>query len=300
MNFVNKEYGFPLALPQLLEYRFKPILKLATVFGAGYQGPQIQGNHLFVAQGIRHVAIDDALGQALDDGGFAHPRFTDQHRVIFGPPGENLNHSPNLIIAANHRVELALTGHIGKIKGVFFQGLIFALRIGVGNPLAAPHRHQSLQKNLAINPILDQGLSGGNVPVVKQGQNQVLLADIFILHLSRHLEGPVQQTLQRWRGINLAIATATDLGQTAKQDIDLGDKLFPTDPHFLQNRGNYPVSLRQQAFEQMLRLYFLVLQTHSQALSFLHRFLRFHRQLVEFHDYLLPTGKIATNPVSSG
>ena len=31
-----------------------------------------------------HVAVDDALGQALDDGGLADARLADQHRVVLG------------------------------------------------------------------------------------------------------------------------------------------------------------------------------------------------------------------------
>jgi hypothetical protein len=37
-----------------------------------------------VAQALRHLAIDDTLGQAFDDGGFADARLADQYRVVFG------------------------------------------------------------------------------------------------------------------------------------------------------------------------------------------------------------------------
>ena len=39
-----------------------------------------------VAQALRHVAGDDALGQALDDRGLADAGLADQHRVVLGAP----------------------------------------------------------------------------------------------------------------------------------------------------------------------------------------------------------------------
>jgi hypothetical protein len=78
----------------------------------------------------------------FDDGGLAHPRLPDEHRVVLGSPGKHLNHPPHLVIPADDRIELALAGHIGEVAGVFFQGLVFAvLGIGIGDPLAAAHCH---------------------------------------------------------------------------------------------------------------------------------------------------------------
>ena len=88
-------------------------------------------------EALGHVAGDDALGQALDDGGLAHARLADQHRVVLGAPGQDLNDAPDLVVPADHRVELAQAGQIGEVAAEFLQGLVFLLGVRVGDPLGA-------------------------------------------------------------------------------------------------------------------------------------------------------------------
>ena len=42
-------------------------------------------------QGLRYVAGYDLLSQALDDGGLADARITDQRRVVLGAAGQDLD-----------------------------------------------------------------------------------------------------------------------------------------------------------------------------------------------------------------
>src|ERR1700745_3258482 len=46
--------------------------------------PEDEQQHLLVFEALRHVAIDEALPQPLDDRGLADPRLADQHRVVLG------------------------------------------------------------------------------------------------------------------------------------------------------------------------------------------------------------------------
>ena len=99
-----------LGLGDLLEHRLEPVLELAAVLGAGDQRADVERDHAPVAQRLGHVARHDALGEALDDGGLADAGLADQHGVVLGAPGEHLDHAPDLVVAADHRVELALLG----------------------------------------------------------------------------------------------------------------------------------------------------------------------------------------------
>ena len=63
-----------------------------------------------VAQRLGDVAGDDALGEALDDRGLADARLADQHRVVLGAAREDLDHAADLVVAPDHRVELAVLG----------------------------------------------------------------------------------------------------------------------------------------------------------------------------------------------
>ena len=57
-----------------------------------------------------HVAADDPLGQPLDDRGLADAGVADEHRVVLGLAGQDLDHPPDLGVAADDRVELAGRG----------------------------------------------------------------------------------------------------------------------------------------------------------------------------------------------
>ena len=58
-------------------------------------------------QALGDVAGHDPLGQALDDRGLAGAGLADQHRVVLGAPRQHLDDAPDLLVAADHRVELA-------------------------------------------------------------------------------------------------------------------------------------------------------------------------------------------------
>jgi hypothetical protein len=46
--------------------------------------------------GFGHVAVDDALGQALDDGGLADAGLADEDGVVLGAPAEHLDDAADL------------------------------------------------------------------------------------------------------------------------------------------------------------------------------------------------------------
>ena len=74
-----------LVLRDLLDDLLEALLELAAVLGAGDQRADVERHEALVEQGLRHVAGDDALGQALDDGRLADAGLADQHRVVLGP-----------------------------------------------------------------------------------------------------------------------------------------------------------------------------------------------------------------------
>jgi hypothetical protein len=69
-----------------------------------------------VAQALGHVAVDDALGETLDDGGLADAGFADQHRVVLGAAGKDLDDAADLLVAADDRVDLARAGARGEVR----------------------------------------------------------------------------------------------------------------------------------------------------------------------------------------
>ena len=101
---------WPSELLDLLEDGLEPLLELAAVLRAGDHRAEVEGDQPLVAQRLGHVALDDALGQALDDGGLADAGLADEHRVVLGAAGQHLHDAADLGVAADDRVELALAG----------------------------------------------------------------------------------------------------------------------------------------------------------------------------------------------
>ena len=69
--------------------------------------PRSSDDHALVLQHLRHVAGDDSLRQAFDDRRLADAGFADQHRIVLGAAGQHLHHAADLLVTADHRIELA-------------------------------------------------------------------------------------------------------------------------------------------------------------------------------------------------
>ncbi|MNJ69704.1 hypothetical protein D3C77_660870 [compost metagenome] len=77
MDLIDEENGLrPLA--QLVQQRLEALFEITTVFGTGQQGAQVKGIDHALRQQIRHLSVDNSLGQAFGDGGLADTGLTDQ------------------------------------------------------------------------------------------------------------------------------------------------------------------------------------------------------------------------------
>ena len=129
----------PVGLADLGQHRLQPLLELAAVLGAGQQRAHVQRPHAAVLQALGHVTRGDALGQALDDRGLADAGLADQHRVVLGAAGEHLDHPAHLLVAPDHRIELAALGQLGEVAAELLERRVVALGVGRGGALAAAH-----------------------------------------------------------------------------------------------------------------------------------------------------------------
>lgn len=121
MDFIDENQGVAVVFRQIVQYAFQAFFKFATVFRTGNQSRQIQNQQAFVTQGFRYFAVDDALRQTFDDGGFTHTGFANQHGVVFGAALQHLNRAADFIITTDNGVELTVSGALGQIERVFFK-----------------------------------------------------------------------------------------------------------------------------------------------------------------------------------
>ena len=195
MQLVDEQDHLALLGRQILEHRFQPFLEFAAVLGAGDQRCQIQTQQPLVLQAFGYFTVDDALRQALGDGGLAHARFADQRRVVLAPAREHLHHAPDFLVAADHRVQLALLGALGEIHGVAAQRLALILgasRIDIG---ATAQLGDGLFQPLGVGAGLAQCLAEGGF-VLHQRQQPELAGDELVLALLGQFVGEVQQPCQ--------------------------------------------------------------------------------------------------------
>ena len=77
MNFIDEQNGIRI-FHQLFQHRFQALFEIAAIFRSRKQRAHVERIDLRFGEDVRHLAIDDTLGQTLGDGGLADTSFTDQ------------------------------------------------------------------------------------------------------------------------------------------------------------------------------------------------------------------------------
>ena len=129
-------------LGELLEHGLEPLLELAAELGAGDERAEVEREEALVLEALRHVAVDDALREPLDDRRLADAGLADEHGIVLRPAREDLDDAADLLVAADHRVELALARGLGEVARVALQRLILVLGRLVGDAMRAAHRFE--------------------------------------------------------------------------------------------------------------------------------------------------------------
>ncbi|MGC0413118.1 hypothetical protein RKD31_006361 [Streptomyces sp. SAI-163] len=153
-----------------------PLLEVAPVAGARDHPGQVQGDHAAPDQHVGHVAVGDALRQALHDGGLADTGVTDQDGVVLAAPGEHLDGLLDLLLAPDHRVDPPLLGQIGEVAAVLVEGRRVRGPGALGAALRGLRRLRGQVRGREPGGVQD--VPGGRVGVGGQGAEHVLGADV--------------------------------------------------------------------------------------------------------------------------
>ena len=105
----------------LVEHLLDALLEVAAIASPGDESSQIELHDSLTLQRLRHVALDDALRDAFDDGGLADAGLSDQHRVVLRAPREHLNRLFDLLLPADQGLEPAIAGERGQVVPVLIQ-----------------------------------------------------------------------------------------------------------------------------------------------------------------------------------
>ena len=102
-------------LGQLLHDRLEALFELTAVLRPGNNQRDVERQDALVGEEVRHVAVDDLLRQALDDGRLADAGLADEHGVVLRAAAEHLLHALDLDVAADERIELVLHRRVGEV-----------------------------------------------------------------------------------------------------------------------------------------------------------------------------------------
>ena len=125
MYLIYEQDNLPVAVDNLLYHAFQPFLELSLVFCTGNQCPQVQRIDLLCLEVLRNVAVHDVLRDTFRNSGFPDSRLPDQDRIVLRPPAQDLEDTPDLLIPADDRVQLALRRPLVQVDGEFFKKFKF-------------------------------------------------------------------------------------------------------------------------------------------------------------------------------
>jgi hypothetical protein len=251
VQLVDEQHDVALAVLDLLQQRLEPLLELAAVLGTGDQGAEVEGQEPPVAQGLGHIAVDDALRQALRDRGLADAGLADQDGVVLGPARQHLDDAADLLVAADHRVELARARGLGEVAGVLLQRVVALLGAGAVRGAALAHLVDRGVQRLRRHAGALQRLAGVGL-ARRQRQQQLLDGDEGVAGLLRDLLRGVEQPRGLRRQIELAGTAALDLGLLLEEVLDRLPDGRRVAPGRLDQVGRHALAVVQEHLQEML------------------------------------------------
>ena len=130
----------------LLDDLLEALLEIAAIARAGEQRAHIEREHRRILENVRHLAVDDAAGQAFGDRGLADAGVADEQRIVLLAAAQHLDAAVDLAPPADQRIDLAFLRFLVEVNAVSFERIAFflwlvaiaALRVAL--LVAASHR----------------------------------------------------------------------------------------------------------------------------------------------------------------
>ncbi len=251
VQLVDEEHDLPLSVGDLLQDRFQPFLELAAILCTGDEGAHVERNNPFVLQPLRHIVANDALRESFHDGSLADAGLADEHGVVLGAPGEHLDHPADLFVAADDGIELALSCQLRQIPAVALERLVGRFRVLTRHPLRPADRGQRLENRVSGDAALLEDSRGGRAPSLRRdGDEQVLGADVLVLQPLRFLFGGVRHFAQPCGESNLRATVRTR--QTFQLTAHLAGQRGRVGIHLPDDLRDDPVLLLEEREQQVL------------------------------------------------
>ena len=274
VELIDEQDDLALGLLHFLEHGLQAVLELAAVLGAGDQCAHVELDKVAVAQRARHVAGHDTLGDTLDDSRFTDARLTDEHGVVLGATGQDLDGTTDLIGTADDRVELAGAGKVADVASVLLQRLKLGLVLG--------RRHAVIATQLLVD-LLDALLGHAGVAqyttslalVLGKCHQQMLGHHKAVAHLGSLLFGLLDDADELVGQAHL-LTLARNLGRVVDGILRGACELGRFGADALDDHGDIALAGTEQGRQQVNRLHRAGLRIGSRAHGGLQRLARRH------------------------
>src|SRR5688572_21753440 len=137
VKFVDEQNDLASGGGDFFEEGFEAVFEFSAIFCTGDHGAEVHGDEPFVFEGLGDVTADNTARKSFDDGGCADAMFADQHGIVFSAAGQLLHDATDFVVAANYRIDFALTRGGGEVAPVFFDRLKFVFRIWICHTLVS-------------------------------------------------------------------------------------------------------------------------------------------------------------------
>ena len=196
VDLVDEQQDVAVAGHDFLHDGLQTLLEFTLVLRTRDQGTHVERVDHLRLQVLGHVAVDDPVCDTLGDGGLADTRLTHEDRVVLGTPREDLQHAADLLVTADHRVELARTGLFVEVDGILAQRIELLLGgLGIDRSPFAEGADRLKEFLLGGAAALEDV---GSLPALgDKPQQQVLDRRIFVAEVP----GKVHGTLDHLRGV---------------------------------------------------------------------------------------------------
>ena len=249
VDLVDEQNHRALGVHHLLDHRLQAVLELAAVLGAGDQRPQVERHDLPPLEQLGHVPVGDAARQPLGHGRLADPGLADEHRVVLGAAVEDLHDTADLVVAPDHRVELARAGQLREVAAVLLERLELSLRVLVGHAVRATHLLDGGKQRVAADAVAREELRRGAPRHRGDGEQQVLDRDVLVLELGGELGCRLEDRAEVAGGLRLG--TPLGGGQAAQSLYEVFLQARKRRADLLQQPGSEPFLLLEEGLEQV-------------------------------------------------
>ncbi len=252
VELVDEEDDLAVGLLDFLQDRLEALLEFAAVLRAREHGAEVERDDALVLERLGHVARDDAAREALDDRRLADAGIADEDGVVLRPAGQDLHDAPDLLVAADDRVELALARELREVLRVLLERLVLVLGALVGDAAAAPHVLQGGEDGGLRETEREKRFRGGGLAVLEEREEEVLGRDVVVLELRGDLLGEVEQLHEGGGEARLGVL-AGDVRELREELRDLLRGLARRDADALEERGHDAAFLLEESVREVFR-----------------------------------------------